>query len=273
MGEGEKMANSAYLTQKEDELTNQCEMSIRAEETTRDQIINQAEGKRPSKDKKSSGLVLAAVIIGIIGGIALQNFLLALIIFIVVLLCGFGIRKSSDSSQNQAIDKEINDIRNRCSENIRKLKADKDRKITAMRAEYDEKTSKSMKGYLKTSKTAELENWLAKRFFAQINGADRRPHIKDITATYTYSVQQDKVVGDDGVFDFEIQCYQKLSNIYDQIGLARAICKKIQRTTENTYKIDVNGAKPTISRSSNDYTITLTYSAPNGKYQFAKSWK
>lgn len=80
-------------------------------------------------------------------------------------------------------------------------------------------------------------------------------------------------MGDDGVFDFEIQCYQKLGNIYEQIGLARAICKKIQRTTENTYKIDVNGAKPTISRNSNDFTITLKYSAPNGKYQFAKPWK
>jgi hypothetical protein len=267
------MATSAYLTQKEDEITKQCEMSIKAEETTRDQRISEAEKKRPSKKKDSSGLMVAAGIIGIICWIAIHSFLAGFIIFIVAYFVGSAIRKSSDSSQNQSVDNEIKNIKNRCSENIRKLQADKDRKITAIRAEYNEQTSKCMKAYLKTSKTAELESWLAKRFFAQINGADRRPHIKDITAKYTYSVQRDKVVGDDGVFDFEIQCYQKLGNVYEQIGLARAICKKIQRTTENTYKIDVNGAKPTISRGSNDYTITLMYSAPNGKYQFAKSWK
>lgn len=267
------MAASAYLSQKEDEINKQCEINIRAEETTRDQRINQAERKRPSKNKDSSGLMAAAAIIGIICWIAMHSFGAGLIIFLVVIGGGIALRSSSDSSQNQSVDNEIADIRNRCTENIRRLKSDKDKKIAAMRAEYDEKTSKCMKDYLKTTKTAELENWLAKRFFAQINGADRRQHVKDITAQYTFSVQKDKVVGDDGVFDFEIQCYQKLGNIYEQIGLARAICKKVQRTTENTYKIDINGLKPTITRTSNDFTITLKYSAPNGKYKFAQSWK
>lgn len=267
------MAASVYLNQKEDEINKQCEMNIRAEETTRDQRINQAEKKRPSKKKDSSGLMVAAAVIGIICWIAMQSFGVGLIIFLVVIGGGIAFRNSLYSSQNQSVDNEIADIRNRCAENVGKLKADKDKKIAALIAEYDEKTSKCMKDYLKTTKTAELENWLAKRFFAQINVADRRQHVKDITAQYTYSVEKDKVVGDDGVFDFEIQCYQKLGNIYEQIGLARAICKKVQRTTENTYKIDVNGLKPTITRTSNDFTITLKYSVSNGKYKFAQPWK
>lgn len=267
------MANSAYLNQKEDEINQQCEMNIRAEETTRDQRINQAEKKRPKKNKDSSGLLIVAAVVGVICWVVMHSFGAGLFIFLGVWLGALAFRSSLDSLQNRSVDKEIDDIKNNCAENIGRLKVDKEQQIAELRDEYDETTSKCMKDYLKTTKTVELENWLAKRFFAQINAADRRPHVKDITAQYTYSVQSDKVVGDDGVFDFKIQCYQKLDNIYEQIGLARAICKKIQRTTENTYKIDVNGLKPTVSRSSNDFTITLKYSAPNGKYKFARSWK
>lgn len=267
------MAVSTYLNQKEDEINQQCEMNIRAEETTRDQRINQADKMRPKKDKDSTVLLVIAALIGIICWIAMHSFVAGFILWLVVYFGGLILRNSLDSLQNRAVDKEIEDIKNNCAENIRRLKSDKEQQIAELRDEYDERTSKCMKDYLKSTKTAELENWLAKRFFAQINGADRRPHVKDITAQYTYSVQSDKVVGDDGVFDFKIQCYQKLGNIYEQIGLARAICKKIQRTTENVYKIDVNGLKPTISRSSNDFTITLTYRVQNGKYKFAQSWK
>ena len=123
------MAVSTYLNQKEDEINQQCEMNIRAEETTRDQRINQADKMRPKKDKDSTVLLVIAALIGIICWIAMHSFVAGFILWLVVYFGGLILRNSLDSLQNRAVDKEIEDIKNNCAENIRRLKSDKEQQI------------------------------------------------------------------------------------------------------------------------------------------------
>ena len=75
---------------------------------------------------------------------------------------------------------------------------------------------------------------------------------------------------DNGKFDFIIECYQVLNDFYDQIGLARALCKKVQYTMQKKYELDSTGTKAKITVSGNDNHMCLEYYASNGEYEFAK---
>lgn len=115
-----------------------------------------------------------------------------------------------------------------------------------------------------------IANWLEKGFANEIVAADRRKHIKFVTASYTFQVFSNKIVANNGTFDFQIERYNPLNSFVEQVGFAQTMAIVLKQRILKKFPWDSSDkakVPASVTWDNNDSKMTLTYSAANGNYQ------
>lgn len=262
---------SQYLLNEEQRIRNDYELKICAEkdagEMQKRELEKQKEG---AVDRGCATACEIGVVIAIIAWIFSHSFLIGLTVGILFIMVSAVIVPIYSVIKKGEINGKISECTKRTEKKVKKLEKQREAEIVQFKDNHKKKCKERTNYYIQSTETGELEKWLCQKFDAQIAGIDRREHVKELKASYHFTVESTGIVGDNGKFDFIVKCYQVLNDFYDQIGLARALCKKVQFAMQKKYKLDSTGTIAKITVSGSDNHMCLEYYAPNGQYKFAK---
>ena len=263
---------SEYILNEERRIREEYELKMQAEKKS-----GEMKKKELEEEKNNTGPAGCCTAIGI-------GIVLAVIIWLMSQSFGEGISAGItflglsavivffySQLKGEQINRKIRECADETEKRIQELEKEKEIEIIKFKEVHKKKCEERTKYYIQTKGTEKLEKWLCQKFSDQINGIDRRKHIKNLIATYHFTVEKTGIEGMNGRFDFMIERYKTLNDIYDQIGLARALGKKVQYAIQQAYKLDSTGTKTEIMVSGTDNHISLQYEAPNGKYEFPNS--
>ena len=122
----------------------------------------------------------------------------------------------------------------------------------------------------------EVITWMSEGFFRNIDAADRRSHIEQISVPFLFSIYAHKITCNLGTYDFELKRCENLKSAIDQTALARAIASTIQLNVMMKYPNDISGTAVSImikyTYKDNCVNALISYVAPNGSYEKVKSW-
>lgn len=263
---------SEYILNEERRIREEYELKIQAEKESGEMRKKALQGEKD--DAGSIGCSTGwgmAIAVAIIVWILRHSFLDGIAVGIIFLVPSAVIVFFYSLLKGEKINGKIRDCADETEKRIQELEKEKEIEIIKFKEEHKKKCEERTKYYIQTKGTEKLEKWLCQKFSAQINGIDRRKHIKNLIATYHFTVEKTGIEGMNGRFDFTIERYKTLNDIYDQIGLARALGKKVQYAIQQAYKLDSTGTKTEIMVSGTDNHISLEYEAPNGNYEFPNS--
>lgn len=262
---------SRYLLNEEQKIRDNYELKMQAEKDAGE--TRKKELEKQKSDIFDSGCGTACVIgivIAIVVWILAHSFTEGLGAGLVFMVASAIIVPIYSGLKKGKMNRKISECTKQTEEKIKKAEKQRDEEIKLFGDIHRRKCEERTKYFIQSTQTSELEEWLCQKFSAQIDGIDRRKHVKELRASYHFTVESTGIVGDNGKFDFIIECYQVLNDFYDQIGLARALCKKVQYTMQKKYELDSTGTKAKITVSGNDNHMCLEYYASNGEYEFAK---
>lgn len=120
----------------------------------------------------------------------------------------------------------------------------------------------------------EVISWMSEGFYKNIDTADRRSHIEQISVPFLFSIYTNKITCNLGTYDFNLKRCENLKSAIDQTALARAIASTIQLNVMMKYPNDISGTTISIKIG---YTydvdcvnVLISYVAPNGNYKSVK---
>lgn len=273
--------------QQVDKRTREKINTARGQNHSRINSINQQHTSKPSGDGTILGWIL-----GVVGGFVsctcvtfnsgdFGSGLNAL--FIIPLICGllgWVINESSKSSyeSNEAdIASRISKSNNELNAEIQRIEgeaeSEKQRYLFAF-----ESNAKNMSVQFAESELAkEVIEWMTSGFAKIIDSADRRAHVEQIVVPFQFKVYANAIACNLGTYDFVLKRCRNLTSQLEQTALARAIAAAIQLNIIMKYPKDVSGKDISIKIDysfSNDCPVTtITYVAPNGNYEVARSWE
>lgn len=161
------------------------------------------------------------------------------------------------------------------------------RKISKINDVYQKKFEDYVKSFELTAKqesvkfaesrlAKEVIDWMTDGFSKTINSVDRRSHIQRINVPFAFSVYENKITCNLGIYDFEVKRCRNLTSPIEQTALAIAIASAIQVNIVMKYPKDASGTDISINI---DYSYnaecpiaTITYVAPNGNYKAVEEW-
>lgn len=142
-----------------------------------------------------------------------------------------------------------------------------DQRIQNLRGISNEKTKSYSDQYLKSEKVEVIINWMVPLFLHKIGSADRSPHIKEILVPFSFTVNQDGISCDSGLFSFITNRYQLLQSSIEQSSMADAVSRRLVYKLNESVQKDSSGTDATFSISSiSSNYVYLQYSALNGNY-------
>lgn len=208
---------------------------------------------------ESFSIFLGCIVLGCIGGVA-WCILAAIFSSVSNSSADKNIRKVEDSHVIQ--EKDI------------KERAEKERQeyLKAFEAEAQTRSVK----FADSELAQEVITWMSEGFFRNIDAADRRSHIEQISVPFLFSIYAHKITCNLGTYDFELKRCENLKSAIDQTALARAIASTIQLNVMMKYPNDISGTAISImiEYTYNDDCVNalISYVAPNGNYKTVKSW-
>lgn len=278
---------STHLKTQLQMLDNQMQNEINSVTANYQQQINQLENSRPKYDpvgKSVGGLIVTAVIL------AFFTAGISLLVLVAILFC----MKAMNTSQRESVDEKNRQIDGQ----IRNLTRERDAKLSETRKQYTGKknqTETAFKAKVKASRikygqktnSKPIVDWLVDRFVAQIHAIDRSPHIKQLTTTFSFRVDSSQICtlhyassygstsgsyGDAHIFDLTKNLFTHLNDFEDRVGFSQAMAKFVQFEITKRFPKDPLApcaVAPVVNITSDDETMYLCYTVPNGKYQHA----
>ena len=224
-------------------------------------------------------LIKTPLVAGMIGGMAFGVFLASTtgLLWLVLLGLGAGLavgwcvhkaRKDRFTEAYTALRKEEQErIARAEAEGLRRFEDEKNaftEATKAARVRFGHNTKVSM----------QVIRWLVAGFTAEIRAADRKPHIREVSASYAFSVSETGIRAGYSTYDFFTNRYNNLTSFVDQVGFAQAMALIVQHDILLAFPSDPSdnsGRRSSVSIDANDNNMILTYKAANGNYIHAKN--
>lgn len=184
-------------------------------------------------------------------------------------------------------------------EEIERVKREGEDKKRRYYQEFEKHAQDSIKRFANSSLVKEIVDWMAAGFFRQINAANRSSYIPEILVPFEFTVCENAVICNLGVFDFKEKRCRPIQDPEEQFALCKAISADLQLEIMTKYPKDVSGTKVNIRmeqsywlpqdvidrsiENPSDYKLrfynisdcpkaTITYAAVNGNYQNLRDW-
>ena len=264
---------SKYLEGRRNEIDNETAFKVRKIES---EICRQT----PSGPSDPTPYWIGGGIVGILLWIFTGLFFVGSIAFALI---GFGAKVMTENMYQDEI-RALNLSKRVRTDNA---KAEGKRCYQQETRKYQEATLKARKRYGKLLTSgkgyAPMVNWMAAQFDNEIRFADRRPHIREVTAPLYFIVEEDKIRArvhkapveksestQFAVFDYTIRGFTHVPNYLDQVGLAQALALILEHVIIRRYPYDPSDRTrypAKIHFDANDNEITVTYVAANGSYR------
>lgn len=149
-----------------------------------------------------------------------------------------------------------------------------DERYEGERAAWNEAVAKSRKKFFMSTANAPIAKNLSRAFEKKIRSADRRPHIQTIEADFTFRVEENGIVADNGHLDFELWRFKALPSLYDRVAFAQFLGKCIQLEISKAFRRDPLAPSrdvPAVRMEREDNEIRLIYSVANPNFKPAVS--
>ena len=225
--------------------------------------------RRPKSEPDHSKAWIGGAAAGIAAWILSHVFWVGLAVFVAGGLIISAVMDSNYKSTISALEAEK-------ARRTAQAKADGDTRFAREKSAFQKRTTDARMYYGKRLVNGDKAvSWLLAQFDRKIRDADRRPHIKEVTAPFVYTVSSDEIRTGADRFDFTVELYNHVTEFTNQVGLAQAMAKILQYQALRRYPSDPSDKTHYPARvniSANDNTITLTYVAANGNYQHARSF-
>jgi len=148
------------------------------------------------------------------------------------------------------------------------------RRFAAEKAQFISDTTEARKQYgANAAKNAKkVINWLVQGFKTKIQTANREPHVRVVTAPFSFTVMENEILAEKMKFDFEKQRINSIKEFVNQVAFAQAMALILQYELQKLFPTDPSdktGRRSEVTIAANDNHITLTYKAANGNYEHA----
>jgi len=276
---------SSYIQKVQSSLDDQLQASINNAKANCQTRIMQLQGYRPTYEPVKLKWLPIFVICGILAfftnGITLIVFgLIALGVLLINLK-----RQMDVDDRNQYL-----------SESITKAERERDAKIADLKKQFanmkyqeEESFKSNVKAfrdkYVQMSEIQPIVDWVATQFEKEIRAADRRGHVKMVSTTLIFRVNEFTIDvlklamtydhlpkgGYTTVDSFNLSenNFTRIQSFERQVGLAQAVAKMVQFEITKRCPEDPLApcaVVPTVNITLDDNTVHMHYTVPNGNY-------
>lgn len=259
---------SAFLDRRKEEIDRETEREI---EDIKKEILT----RRPFAPTVKKLIIIGAIIgfaLGILISIITEDSdpaLLGIPLGAVVGVLIYFIKKGDYAAKSKALSEEE-------LQRIADARARGQAKYDSEQQLFIQKTTEARKRYGSNTKNSqEVIKWLVQGFTTQIKAADRKSYIREVVASFSFSVTESKISAGYLQYDFLTNRYNNIPSFIDQVAFAQALALILQHDILKAFPTDPSdkaGRKSSVTISANDNNMMLTYKAANGNFIHAKTF-